>query len=80
MDWQQYEQHMLSHAKSYTVTEFLGRAKYKVLPFDTLQEATQTYRAMRDETPPRKVIVYAVCHPPTRELTVSLPIAEADLP
>ena len=78
--WEDYEAEMFLYAKSYTITEFLGCAKYKTMPFDDLDLCADTYRQIRQESPNRRVLVYAVCHPPNRALPVSLPIAEHRLP
>jgi len=34
--WEDYEAEMFLYAQSYTITEFLGCAKYKTTPFDDL--------------------------------------------
>lgn len=80
MDWQHYEQDMLAYAKSYTITEFLGKAKYLTTKYSDLITCAKVYRDIKRESPNRRVLVYAVCHPPNRVLSVSLPIPEADLP
>ena len=80
MDWQQYEDYMLSYAKSYTITEFLGRATYNTYHYDTIVSCAKAYHDMRKESPNRRVLVYAVCQPPNRELTVSVPVAPELLP
>ena len=80
MDWQQYEDYMLRYVQSYTITEFLGRAKYNTFHYDTIVSCANAYRNIRKESPNRRILVYAVCQPPNRRLSVSLPIAEAKLP
>ena len=77
---QQYEAYMFSHAKSYTITEFLGVAKYNTYHYSDLNICAKAYRDIRKESPNRRVLVYAVCQPPDRELTVSVPVAPELLP
>ena len=77
---QQYEAYMFSHAKSYTITEFLGVAKYNTYHYSDLNICAKAYRDIRKESPNRRVLVYAVCQPPNRELPVSVPVAPELLP
>ena len=77
---EQYEAYMFSHAKYYTITEFLGVAKYLTTKYSDLNICAKMYRRIRKESPNRRVLVYAVCQPPNRELTVSVPVAPELLP
>ena len=77
---QQYEAYMFSHAKSYTITEFLGVAKYNTYHYSDLNICAKAYRDKRKESPNRRGLVYAVCQPPNREQTVSVPVAPELLP
>ncbi len=78
--WQQYEDEMFRHIVCYTITEFFGRAKYQTTKYSDLNICAKAYRDIRRESPRRRVLVYAVCHPPNRTLTVSLPIPPEKLP
>jgi len=78
--WQQYEDDMFRHIVHYTITEFLGRAHYLTTKYSDLNICAKVYRDIKRESPNRRVLVYAVCQPPNRQLTVSLPIAEDKLP
>jgi hypothetical protein len=80
MNWQQYEDYMFDHVVYYTITEFHGCAKYSTWRYDDLQDCTMAIRKLKAEEPQRRVLMYAICQPPNRLLTVSLPIAEHRLP
>ncbi len=80
MDWQQYEDYMFDHVVYYTITEFLGVAKYLTTKYSDLNVCSKVYHDIRKESPNRRVLVYAVCQPPNRLLTVSLPLPEDRMP
>lgn len=71
-----YEQDMLQHVLCYTVTEFLGCAKYRVTEYGTFDTALRDFNEWKDADPSRRLLIYAVCQPPNRPLTVSLPIPQ----
>lgn len=80
MDWRQYEDDMFRHTQYYTITEFLGRAKYLTTKYSDLNICAKVYRDIKREFPKRRVLIYAVCQPPNRLLSVSLPLPEDKLP
>ena len=80
MDWQQYEDYMFEHVVYYTITEFHGCARYSTWRYDDIEDCTMAIRKIKDEEPQRRVLMYAICQPPNRLLTVSLPIADHQLP
>ena len=74
--WQEYEQEMLQYTIGYTVTEFKGRGSYETRPFKRLRKAQEWYRLVKKSSPDSKILIYAVCQPPNRQLTVSLPVSD----
>ena len=58
----------------------LGRAKDRTWRYDDLQDATMAIRRVKSTEPRRRVLMYAVCQPPNRLLTVSLPLPEDRMP
>lgn len=77
---EQYENNMLNHVRYWTITEFFGKASYLTTKYYSLTNCAKVYRGIRKAEPNRRVLVYAVCQPPNRQLPVSLPIAEDRLP
>jgi len=80
MGWQQYEDDMFRHIQYYTITEFFGRAKYLTTKYSDLNICAKAYRNIKRESPKRRVLIYAVCQPPNRLLTVSLPLPDDRMP
>jgi|TARA_R110000803_G_scaffold127767_1_gene195138 hypothetical protein len=74
--WQEYEQDMLGYTIGYTVTEFKGRGSYEARKFKKLEKAQEFYRLHKKVAPHARIIIYAVCQPPNRQLTVSLPVSD----
>ena len=68
---QEYDQYVLSHVKSYMVTELVDRAKYKKTPFDSIEKAKEFYYKLKSKNPIARIGVYAVCYPPHTKMCVN---------
>ena len=68
---EKYEAWLLENVKFYSVTEFLGRGKYSKEFFDSKEDAVARYKKVKNNG---RFLIYAVCHPECRSMSVSLPI------
>ena len=72
MEREQYENHLKDHIYKYSVTEFLGRGKYKKTYFNLNEgfKAQQLTDKLREQG--ARVMLYGVSRPPGRALDISV--------
>tara|TARA_R100001377_G_scaffold44454_1_gene25358 strand:- start:376 stop:615 length:240 start_codon:yes stop_codon:yes gene_type:complete len=71
----EYDSYLVSHVKSYMVTEFLGRGQYERTPFNTLEDARAYEYNVQAHKPNARIIVYGLSKPPHAIKTVSIAIS-----
>jgi len=60
----EYDNYLISHVKSYMVTQSLGRGQYDKKPFSTLAEAISYQSLVKSQKPTARILIYGLSMPP----------------
>tara|TARA_R100001443_G_scaffold111584_1_gene124465 strand:+ start:1797 stop:2063 length:267 start_codon:yes stop_codon:yes gene_type:complete len=75
--FEEYEEDCLKYVLYYTISEFLGRGKYKRLhKSKNCAKSYKKYMDLLSKNPNQRLLRYAICQPPCRALTVNIYIGD----